>query len=157
MKNQAYKDKVPLKMNRNLYTFLCRRMADWSVLPYFDLNQNFTEKDWGIVGLEFLFLSKDYCINRNYFPKELQETINEGKIDNLIIWAYHNIFAPKRMMLSCLKEQQVRMRIFASKLNNLNLPSCIGTRIYENFLYCFYTRRAAYLDYLYNEVLQLPF
>lgn len=113
------------------------------------------EGDWNWYGY-----SKDKA---RIFSQELTwEVYNEyyGLRSPLYKWTHwltQKVFHPNVMVYESIATQKVRLRIAVSQLNKMKIPGDLNNKIFDHLIACFYYRKKVYTDFLYKEILKLPF
>lgn len=113
--------------------------------------------DWRIIGLEF---EKYFGWNLPIKPdnllfKEWQKAIPQ--VRRWVVWISLNVFYPSKMLLRTHATDFIFLRIASAMLNNIELSRYYKDIMFDNMIFCYYSRKRVYLNYYYQQILGIPF
>lgn len=112
--------------------------------------------DWNIIGGEEAkkFFEPYYRpINKKYFLTVEQRF----EIQKWLIRTSRKLFLPELMVGNSVTTDGVHLRICTSLLEKLNIPKQYKDYIFDNMLYCYWTRKRAYDSFYWKEIVEFPF
>lgn len=143
------------KLSQQFIDFIKHEGVPDYLLPLFDENCGY-RCDWNIIGGEE---AKEY-FKPYYKPINDKFILDLKQRKEVQTWLFRTstkLFLPELMVGRPIITDKVQLRITVSLIDKLNIPRQYKDYLFDNTIYCYWTRKRAYENFFWQEIVQLPF